>query len=133
MEQTNDPARLVAAARGALEHAYAPYSKRAIGAAVLGADGVIYTGGNIENALRGLALCAEQVALAHAVARGNRTLRAIAIVNRNGSPCYPCGVCRQMLAEFSAAGRGMEVIVEDAGRPLATTLSALLPDPYRPG
>lgn len=124
--------QLIGAARSALERAYAPYSKRAIGAAVLAADGRVYAGANIENALRGLTLCAEQVALAHAVARGNRALLAIAIVNREASPCYPCGVCRQMLTEFVAAGDDMVVVVEESGRVIRTTLGALLPHPYRP-
>jgi len=116
--------RLVAAAQEARRHAYAPYSGYAVGAAVLTAEGKIYTGANVENAVYPLGLCAERVALFKAVSEGERAFRAVAVVTRNGGT--PCGACRQALREF---GTRWEVIVADEQGHvhLSTTLEALLP------
>jgi cytidine deaminase len=78
--------------------AYAPYSQYAVGAALLAQSGNVYTGCNIENAVLGLTLCAERVALFKAVSEGERQFEAIAVVTSNGGS--PCGSCRQVLAEF---------------------------------
>ena len=80
------------------EHAYAPYSQYAVGAALLAKSGKVYTGCNIENAVYSLTLCAERVALFKAVSEGERQFEAIAVVTSNGGS--PCGSCRQVLAEF---------------------------------
>lgn len=102
---------LIAAARAAATHAYAPYSNYGVGAAVLLADGSIITGCNFENASYGLTLCAETVALATANAQGRlKDVRAIAVVGGKLSagkiighdPVRPCGRCRQVINE--AAG-----------------------------
>jgi cytidine deaminase len=102
---------LVAAARAAASHAYAPYSNFGVGAAVLLANGDIVTGCNFENASYGLTLCAETVALATVNAQGRlKDVRAIAVVGgalRAGKisghdPVRPCGRCRQVINE--AAG-----------------------------
>ncbi len=91
--------RLVAQARQARTHAYAPYSRFAVGAAVLAADGRIFSGCNVENASFGLTICAERNAVAAAVCAGQRPL-AVAVVTEKGGVA-PCGACRQVLAEFS--------------------------------
>ena len=80
------------------QRAYAPYSQYAVGAAVLGKSGRVYTGCNVENAVYSLTICAERAALFKAVSEGEREFVAIAVVTANGGS--PCGSCRQVLAEF---------------------------------
>jgi cytidine deaminase len=95
-----DEQKLIAAAREVRQHSYSPYSAFAVGAALLCDDGTIVTGTNVENASYGLTICAEQAAVAAAVAQGHRKFVAIAVA---GPPQVvpPCGACRQVLAEFS--------------------------------
>ena len=119
---------LIEAAARAKDNAYAPYSGFAVGAALRGPSGEIYTGCNVENASFGLTICAERNAIHHAVAEGARSFVAIAVVTANGVP--PCGACRQVLAEFSP---GMTVIVADAaGRYRLYPLSEMLPHAFTP-
>ncbi|MGE4277611.1 MAG: cytidine deaminase [Lawsonibacter sp.] len=81
---------------------YVPYSKFAVGAALLCADGTVFTGCNVENAAYGSTICAERTALLKAVSEGHRTdWTAIAIAGEGEDYCWPCGSCRQMLYEFS--------------------------------
>jgi cytidine deaminase len=90
-------------ARAVAEHAYAPYSKFRVGAALLLTDGTIVTGCNVENASYRLTTCAEQAAIATAVSLhgpGIR-IRAVAIANLNAAASEPCGACRQTIHEFS--------------------------------
>lgn len=126
----NTPARrLLAAARAAQRRAHAPYSRFAVGAALLTRSGRIYTGCNVENASYGLTLCAERVALVKAVSDGHRHFRAIAIVCPSRHP-RPCGACRQVLAEFG----DLAVICADSRQPRVTQtyrLSELLPHAFR--
>lgn len=91
---------LVELAWAAREHAYAPYSKFAVGAAVLAADGRVFPGCNVENLSFGLTNCAERVAIGTAVAAGARQLVAVAVVADTEVPISPCGACRQVLSEF---------------------------------
>jgi len=121
--------RLVSAALHARGHAYAPYSRYAVGAALLTSDGEIYTGANVENAVYPLGLCAERVAVFKAVSEGYRKFKAIVVATENGGA--PCGACRQVLAEF---GLDLAVFVIDAQGTtvLETTLQALLPAPFGP-
>ena len=83
------------------QQAYCPYSHFAVGAALQGADGMVYTGCNIENAAYSATLCAERVALAKAVSEGKRDFVRLAIAASGEDYCVPCGVCRQMLWEFA--------------------------------
>jgi cytidine deaminase len=120
---------LIAAARTAREGAYAPYSEFRVGAAVLAGDQIV-TGANVENASYSVAICAERVAASHAVARGLRDLRAIAIVGPGEEPTAPCGVCRQFLNEFNP---NLVVVSEGAnGARLLEPLAALLPEAFGP-
>ena len=106
MKNTDSSARmrenLLKRARAALKCAYAPYSKFQVGAAVLLEDGRIFTGCNVENASYGLTICAERNAIFAVVAASARkpAMVAVAVVNRRGVPCSPCGACRQVIAEF---------------------------------
>jgi cytidine deaminase len=123
---------LVTAAREAREHAYAPYSNYQVGAALLSGSGQIFTGCNVENASYGLCLCAERSAVAAMIATGERAIRAIAIVTDGPVPGPPCGMCRQVLAEF-ADDLPVHLASAQAGSLARTTsLSKLLADPFRP-
>ena len=92
--------RLVAAAGSVRKRAHAPYSKFAVGAAILDGDGQIHLGCNVENASYGLSVCAERHAVGCAVAAGSSRFVAIAVVADTTPPTSPCGACRQVLAEF---------------------------------
>ena len=84
-----------------LEYSYVPYSNFPVGAALLLADGTVYTGCNIENAAYGSTICAERTALVKAVSEGHRDdWVRLAVVGSSADYCWPCGACRQMLYEF---------------------------------
>jgi len=103
-----------------------------VGAALLTADGAIFTGGNVENASYGLTVCAERVALLSAVAAGHRRFAALAVVAGGKDLAWPCGACRQVLAEF--CGPGLRVCVAPIRRLAAARtvrLGALLPRAFR--
>lgn len=93
---------LIDAALAVAEHAYAPYSRFRVGAALLLTNGEMVTGANVENVSYGLTICAERSALVSAIAEFGPKIRiaAAAVVNLNGAPSPPCGACRQVLAEF---------------------------------
>ena len=117
-------------AEAAREASYSPYSGFAVGAALLTADGKIYTGANIESSSYTPTICAERVAFFTAVHAGERSFSAIAIVGgRGGEPlsafCPPCGVCRQVMAEFAEGD--FEIILYDGNDVKIHTLSELLP------
>jgi cytidine deaminase len=117
-------------ALAAMERAYAPYSRFQVGAALLGTDGSISDGCNVENAAYPAGICAERAALAAAVARGVRTFRTIAIATSTGTPTPPCGMCRQALVEFAP---GLEVLsVTRSGREARWRLDELLPSAFTP-
>jgi len=125
---------LIAAARAAAENAYVPYSRFPVGAALRFADGSVVTGANVENASYGLALCAETVAVAKAMAEGVRGgLVAVAVTGPGREPLTPCGRCRQVLNELAAlGGTDPEVLCVGPDNVRRTTLSALLPDAFGP-
>jgi cytidine deaminase len=109
----------------ALERAYAPYSSFRVGAALLGTDGSVAEGCNVENAAYPAGICAERGALACAVARGLRSFEALAIATEAAEPTPPCGMCLQALAEF--APHLTVVSVTRAGGSARWTLGELLP------
>lgn len=121
---------LIRKANEAREQAYAPYSRYQVGAAVLTADGQVFTGCNIENAAYPSSLCAERVAIFKAVSEGHRQLRAIAVVTSNGGS--PCGGCRQVMREFG--GKQLIVLIADGSGTLLEelTLDELLPRSFGP-
>lgn len=121
--------KLIDAATAVRANAYAPYSDYAVGAAVLAADGTIFSGVNVENASYGLTICAERNAIAQMVAAGQRRAAAIAICGKPG--VTPCGACRQVLVEF--AGDIPVFLCDTEGEVRRTTLHALLPDHFSPG
>ena len=86
---------LVDLAFSMLERSYVPYSHFPVGAALLCADGTVFTGCNIENAAYGPTICAERAAVAKAVSEGHREFSAIAVAGRSEDYCWPCGVCRR--------------------------------------
>ena len=91
---------LITKAMSARESAYAPYSGFKVGAALLCDDGTVYTGFNIENMSYPATMCAERAALYSALTQGKRNFKAIAVIGSSSEPCFPCGVCRQVFAEF---------------------------------
>ena len=123
---------LIEAARAVRAHAHAPYSRYQVGAAVRAASGKIYVGANVENASYGLALCAERSAVAAAVSAGEKKITAVAVVTATSPPAAPCGMCRQVLAEFGDDALPI-ALVNDAGERSDTTLGALLPHAFRSG
>ncbi|MEZ6188371.1 MAG: cytidine deaminase, partial [Planctomycetota bacterium] len=120
---------LLAAAEAVKEHAYAPYSRFRVGAAVLTKSGQRFVGCNVENASFGLTLCAERVALTSAVAAGEREFLAVAIATDKDEPVSPCGACRQVLAEF---GPDMTVVLPGKNGPSLRPLDSLLPSGFGP-
>ena len=120
---------LIDRASRAREHAYAPYSNFTVGAAVLTATGEIFTGANLENASLGATVCAERVAIFAAVAAGCRDLTALAVIADTPEPVAPCGLCRQVLAEFSPDCQVL--MANTAGRIRLANLKELLPQPFR--
>lgn len=115
--------RLIDAAWEVREKAYAPYSKFAVGAALFGADGIVYRGCNVENLSYGLTICAERSAICQAIAAGCRSFAGLAVVADTTEPISPCGACRQFLAEFG----DLPVIMATRSKSEKTTLSTLLP------
>ncbi len=119
---------LIEQALQARKLAYAPYSNYQVGAALLGADGRVFSGCNVENAVYPLVICAERTAVFKAVSEGERAFVAIAVATRDGGS--PCGACRQVLTEFSPDM--LVLIVDEAGRVRETTAGDLLPDRFGP-
>ena len=120
--------RLLEMAVDMLNFSYVPYSHYPVGAALLGKDGKVYTGCNVENAAYGNTLCAERTALCKAISEGARTFTAIAIA-ASGSAPFPCGACRQSLYEFAP---GLRVLVTWDGNVREAMLSDLLPEGFGP-
>ena len=111
----------------AVSAARAPWSGFKVGAAILAADGRIFTGCNIENQSLTLSVCAEKVALYKAVSEGAAGLKAIAITSGSGQPCFPCGSCRQLLFEFAP---GIKIILPSRASVKTYTVKELLPEPF---
>ena len=117
--------QLIDLAVEASKNAYVPYSHFAVGAALECADGTVFTGCNVENAALGSTICAERTAACKAISEGHRDFVRIAVYGDGEGYCYPCGACRQFLAEFAPE---MEVLCAKAGdRYVSYKLSELLP------
>ena len=128
--KTDVSAALRERATAAMEHAYAPYSGFRVGAALLGIDGSVSEGCNVENAAYPSGICAERAAVAAAVTRGVRQFDTIVIVTEAEVPTPPCGMCRQVLVEFAPQ---LEVIsVTVGGAQARWSMSELLPAAFTP-
>jgi cytidine deaminase len=127
---------LIAAAVLARTHAYAPYSRYRVGAALLTGKGRVYSGCNVESSSFGATLCAERSAVAVMVAAGDRDPVACVVVTAGPRPASPCGICRQVLSEFAADMEVHLVGVGSRGNVVArgeSRLSALFPQAFRFG
>lgn len=122
--------RLVEAARDVRRRAYVPYSEFAVGAAILTESGEIIAGCNVENASLGATICAERVAIGTAVSRGAGRPQAICVLTSLDEPAAPCGVCRQVLAEF--ADDLPILLASTSGARILTSLDELLPRRFGP-
>jgi cytidine deaminase len=121
---------LLAAAVEARRHAYAPYSKFAVGAALRAGSGRVYTGCNVENASFSHTCCAERVAVFSAIAAGETRFDLAVVVTDTTPPASPCGACRQVLWEF---GPDATVVFANlAGDRVERPLRALLPEGFDP-
>lgn len=114
-----------------LERSYVPYSRFPVGAALLCADGTVFTGCNVENSAYGSTICAERTALVKAVSEGHRDdFVALAVVGNSTDYCWPCGACRQMLYEFAP---NLRLLVANKEHNYVTlALEALLPHGFGP-
>lgn len=120
---------LLQVAVDAAQHAYSPYSKVKVGAALLTSSGKIYTGCNIESGSFGLTCCAERVAVFKAASEGERRFLKMAMVSSRENLATPCGSCRQVMAEW---GENLELILGNSnGEVEITTLEKLFPKPFR--
>jgi cytidine deaminase len=122
----NDP--LIAAALAARAHAFAPFSKFRVGAALEDAGGCIHTGCNVENATYGLTVCAERVAVFKAISEGVRKFHRVAVAADTASLTPPCGACRQILWEF--CGDVEITLVNLQGKTEIYQLKDLFPKPF---
>lgn len=127
---------LITFAIEAREKSYSPYSKFKVGAALLCADGEIYTGCNIENAAYTPTNCAERTAFFKAVSEGERDFKAIAIVggteDKELDYCAPCGVCRQVMREFCSLINFEIILAKSINEYKVYTLEELFPEGFGP-
>ena len=128
---------LIKTAMQARKLAYAPYSHFQVGAALLGKNGVVYKGCNIENASYPAGHCAERTAFSNAIVDGERKFEAIAIVGGaedavNLEYCAPCGVCRQLMREFCEPTEFKIILAKSTEDYKIYTLQELLPESFGP-
>lgn len=115
---------LIEEAKKVLRFAYVPYSNFKVGAALQTKSGKVYTGCNVENASFGATICAERTAIAKAVSEGEKEFEKIAVVSSSNEHTYPCGICRQVLAEFMPDG---DVVFDNGKEILVISVADLLP------
>ncbi len=119
-------------AEEARNRAYCPYSHYAVGAALLTGSGRIYQGCNIENAAYSPGVCAERTAFFQAIYDGEREFEAIAIIGSGETPSFPCGVCRQVMAEFCSGSFQIVTGNRDRSIVITKTLDQMLPNSFGP-
>ncbi len=120
---------LIELARQVRENAHAPYSNYQVGAALVCADGRIFTGCNVENSSYGLSMCAERTAIFKAISEGARNFVRIAVIADSPHPVRPCGACRQVISDLFPAEA--EVIMANLDNAVeTTTIAQLLPSPF---
>ena len=122
---------MTAAARGAMERAYAPYSNYRVGVALRAPDGSVHVGANVENAAYPLGNCAEASAIGALVAAGHTRIVEAAVIGDGEEPCVPCGGCRQRLREFMPLDATVHLVAEKGAR-ASMTLEELLPRSFGP-
>ncbi|SHI01857.1 cytidine deaminase [Clostridium collagenovorans DSM 3089] len=120
---------LIQKAIEARKNSYSPYSNFKVGAAVLGEDDNIYLGCNVENASYGATNCAERTAIFNAIANGNRKIKAIALIGDTKTYTYPCGICRQVIVEFSDENTDI-IIVKNENEYLVKKVEEILPGAF---
>jgi cytidine deaminase len=124
-----DYKELISTALKFREKAYVPYSNFKVGAAVITEDDTIYGGCNIENASYGATNCAERTAIFKAVSEGHRSIKAIAIIGDVSTYTYPCGICRQVMAEFADASIPV-ILIKNEDDYIVKTLEEVLPGAF---
>nr|WP_278245536.1 cytidine deaminase [Clostridium tetani] len=124
-----DYKELIKKAMEARELAYVPYSNFKVGAAILTEDNNIYNGCNIENASFGATNCAERTAIFKAISEGKTKIKAIAILGRKDEFTYPCGICRQVIAEFGDKNT-IVILAKNIDEYEVKTLEEILPGAF---
>ena len=117
---------LFQAARDAMAHCHAPYSKFPVGAAILAEDGQVYKGANIENLAFPQGWCAEPTAISHMIMGGAKKIVEMAVIAEKLPLCPPCGGCRQKIAEFATAKTSI-YLCDETGVKKTITMEELLP------
>jgi cytidine deaminase len=124
-------AELFAAAKSAQAHAYAPYSRFHVGAALRSESGAIHAGCNVENAAYPQGSCAEAGAISAMALAGNRRIAEILVIGDGEALCTPCGGCRQRIREFADAATPIHIAGPEGVR-ASFTLAELLPESFGP-
>jgi len=122
--------KLIDEALKARENAYAPYSNFKVGAAILTENDELFSGCNVENASYGATNCAERTAIFTAIATGNHKIKALAVVGDLNSFTYPCGICRQVMAEFAINKDIPIIIAKNREEYVVKTMEEILPGAF---
>lgn len=120
---------LFEAASEALKNAYSPYSKIKVGAALMDERGLIFSGCNVENASYGATICAERVAIGKAVSEGAKEAKFYLVLTEADKPWSPCGMCRQVMLEFSKMG-ALVVLANTKRKRRTVKLKQLCPEAF---
>ncbi|CAD5273385.1 Cytidine deaminase [Alteromonas sp. 38] len=122
--------KLIEQAQEVQQHSHSPYSNFKVGAAVLTESGDIFAGCNVESAAYPLGQCAEASAIGNMVSHGHKRIQSIVVASQNDEFCFPCGGCRQKIAEFAPDDTPV-VMVTKSGKTHETTIGELLPNAFR--
>ena len=123
-----DYKELLEKAKEASKNTYSPYSNFPVGACLVTPSGKTFVGTNVENASFGATICAERSAIMNMVVNGEREIETIAIYGPKMKMCAPCGICRQVIAEFKLKNGTTHIVLEgEDGKPKAFTLEEILP------